>query len=150
MLKGVPSLERFHNVQLEIGEGVATLWLDRPERHHAIDRGMMDGLEAALDRLDQQTDCRVLILTATGEESFCAGGDLTYFASLKTETAVRSMCHRMIGLLTRLSNERRVVVAAVNGQALGGGCEMLAYAHLRVASRRARFAFRQAVNGIVT
>ena len=143
-------MKRFDTLQLEVDGGVATLWLDRPEKHHAINGTMMAELETVLDWLDTRSELRVLILTATGQESFCSGGDLSYFSGLEGKAAVQEMCQRMVSLLNRLSGTRRVVIAGVNGLALGGGCELLAYTHIRVASQRARFAFRQAGNGIVT
>ncbi|RMH74583.1 MAG: enoyl-CoA hydratase/isomerase family protein, partial [Calditrichaeota bacterium] len=90
------------------------------------------------------------ILTGAGPTTFCAGGDLRYFATLTTREACLHMSRRMQALLDRLYFGDRVVIAAVNGQALGGGCEILTACHFRIAAESAVFAFRQAPNGIIT
>jgi enoyl-CoA hydratase/carnithine racemase len=129
---------------------VATITLNRPAVHNAVDEAVMARLKSILDHLDTQPAIRALILTGAGDRTFCAGGDLKYFATLKTREAGLAMSRRMQAILARLYEGERVVIAAINGQALGGGCEILTACHLRVASDTATFAFRQAANGITT
>lgn len=131
-------------------EGVGVIRLDRPRVHNAVDDAMMTDLEAILDRVEAAPDLRVLILTGAGERSFCAGGDLDYFATLESAEAGRKMSRRMSSLLRRLAGGPRPVIAAVNGNVLGGGCEVLVACHLRIAVTGARFSFRQAAMGVVT
>ncbi len=137
-------------VSLERLENVAIIRLNRPEVHHAINKEMMGQLTTILDEVEASPQILTIILTATGTESFCAGGDLRYFATLATREACLEMSQRMQGILSRLYEGERVVIAAVNGQALGGGCEIITACHLRIAAEHATFAFRQAPNGIIT
>jgi enoyl-CoA hydratase/carnithine racemase len=110
----------------------------------------MRRLEAILDELDRAADTTVIILTAAGRESFSAGGDIKYFASLDTREKGREMSVRMQRILDRLALGPRVVIAAINGRALGGGCEILTACHLRISSSTATFRFVQAANGVTT
>ncbi len=136
-------------VTFETSCGVGVITLNRPEVHNAVDASMMAALEDVLDRVDRQPEIRVLILTGAGH-SFCAGGDLTYFASLDSSDDGRAMSRRMSALLGRLADGPRPVIAAAGGDALGGGCEVLVACHLRLAAPNARFGFRQAAMGVVT
>ena len=128
--------------------GVVTL--NRPAVHNAVDGATMGRLESILDRVEADPRVRALILTGAGGESFSAGGDLKYFARLESRDAAVAMSKRMQAILARLYAGERVVIAAVNGQALGGGCEMLTACHFRIAATGARFGFRQAANGLIT
>lgn len=129
---------------------IAVITLNRPEVHHAISEEMMTRLEEILDEIEGQPEVRVIILTASGETSFCAGGDLNYFMHLKTRQQARNMSLRMQSILNRIWSGERVVIAAINGQVFGGGCEILTACHFRIASSNARFSFRQAANGVIT
>ncbi len=129
---------------------VGVIRLDRPEVHNAVDASMMEGLERILDSVDGEPDLRVIVLTGAGERSFCAGGDLKYFAGLESRADGAEMSRRMSALLGWLADGPRPVIAAVNGDVLGGGCEVLVACHLRLAVQRARFSFRQAAMGVVT
>ena len=66
---------------------VTRITLNRPEVHNAVNDAVMAGLEAILDRIDEMPEVRALILTGAGERTFCAGGDLKYFASLESQAA---------------------------------------------------------------
>ncbi len=137
-------------VIFEAADGVGVITLNRPEVHNAVDLGVMRSLEGILDEVDRRPDLRVLILTGAGQRTFCAGGDLKYFASLKGREDGRAMSRRMGAILSRLADGPRPVIAAAGGDALGGGCEVLVACHLRIAVPGARFSFRQAAMGVVT
>ena len=135
-------------VTFETCDGIGVLRINRPEVHNAVDAAVMAGLERRLDEIERR-DLRALILTGAGR-SFCAGGDLRYFAGLETREQGAEMSRRMGDVLRRLAGGPLPVIAAINGDALGGGCEVLLACHLRIASETARFSFRQAAMGVVT
>jgi enoyl-CoA hydratase/carnithine racemase len=137
-------------VELAVLDDVAVMRLNRPRVHGAIDAAVMDELERSLDVLDRTPSARAVVVTGAGRESFCAGGDLRYFARLRTRAQGEAMSRRMQRILARLASGPRVSVAAVNGRALGGGCELVLACHWRVAASHATFAFRQVPNGLVT
>jgi enoyl-CoA hydratase/carnithine racemase len=137
-------------VQFDIQKDVGIIRLNRPQAHNAVNAAVIEELEQIVESLEHKNDVRFLILTGTGKATFCAGGDLKYFATLKTRSQGMRMSRRMCAILDRLAAGPQVVVAAVNGSALGGGCEILTACHFRIAASNSRFAFRQAANGLTT
>ncbi len=137
-------------VTFEVSGRVGVITLNRPVVHNAVDASVMAALEGILDDVEGRPEVRVLILTGAGRRSFCAGGDLKYFAGLSSREEGRAMSRRMSAVLRRLADGPRPVIAAVGGDALGGGCEVLVACHLRIAAPHARFSFRQAAMGVVT
>jgi enoyl-CoA hydratase/carnithine racemase len=129
-------------VLCEIAEGIATLTLNRPEKLNAINYAMADALLAALDVIEADADVAV-ILTGAGERAFSAGADIAEFsqsARLGADRAVRDFVRRGQAMTSRLEAFGKPVIAAVNGLAFGGGCEVTQAAHLAVASEQAVFA----------
>lgn len=129
---------------------IATLTLNRPESANAVDESVVSAWEGALDAIVRDAGVRVVILTGAGERAFCAGGDLDWFASMPDRAAGEAMSRRVTALLDRMWRLDIPVIAAVNGAAFGGGCEVLTACHMRIAADTARFAFRQAAMGVVT
>lgn len=136
-------------VQLERQPGVAVLRLARPEVHNVVDDRVLDRLEHLVEELEGD-GTEVLVLTGAGSRTFCAGADLSWVAALPDHRQGLELSRRMRAVLERLHGGPRPVIAAVNGDALGGGCEILTACHLRIASATARFSFRQATMGVVT
>src|SRR6185503_3118889 len=137
-------------VVFESENGIGTIQLNRPEVHNAVNQSVIEALETTLDKVAADDAVRALIITGAGSTTFCAGGDLQYFATLDTREKGIEMSRRMQVLLDRLWSGQKPVIAAVNGQALGGGCEILTACHFRIAASTANFAYRQAANGLVT
>ena len=137
-------------VQLERRGQIATLRLARPAVHNAVDSAMLEHLEASLATLDETPEVAVLIVTGAGTRTFCAGSDLGEFAALADRRRGLELVQRMEAVLTRLEKGPRVCLAALEGSAFGGGCELLTACHLRLAADTARFSFRQAAMGVTT
>jgi enoyl-CoA hydratase len=129
-------------VLCEIDGGIATLTLNRPDKLNAINYAMADSLLAALDAIEADSGVGAIILTGAGERAFSAGADIHEFshsARLGADTAVRDFVRRGQALTSRLEAFAKPVIAAVNGLALGGGCEITQAVHLAVASEQAVF-----------
>jgi enoyl-CoA hydratase len=129
-------------VLCEISEGIATLTLNRPEKLNAINYATADALVAALDRLEVDDAVSAVILTGAGE-AFSAGADIAEFSASVRKgpaAAVREFVRRGQAMTARLEAFPKPVIAAVNGLAFGGGCEIVEAVHLAVASARAVFA----------
>lgn len=137
-------------MELTIEASVALVRLNRPSVHNAIDAETIAQLEKEIPQILENPSIRVIVLTGTGKKSFCSGGDLAYFASLDSREKVMEMSSRMTSLLDALWLGEKYVIAAINGDAFGGGCEVLTAAHLRIARSGALFCFKQAQNGIIT
>jgi enoyl-CoA hydratase len=137
-------------VAFEVIDTIGIIRLNRPNVHNALNESVIETLEAILTRVETDTQIRAMIITGTGSKTFCAGGDLQYFATLDTREQGIEMSRRAQAVLDRLWFGKKVVVAAINGQALGGGCELLTACHFRIAASTASFAYVQAANGLIT
>lgn len=122
---------------------LAVLILNRPEKLNALNYAMNDRLVALLDRLEGEPDIGAIIITGAGDRAFSAGGDIHEFTqSVKDgpDAAVRAFVRRGQSMTKRLETFAKPIIAAVNGIAYGGGCEITEAVHLAVASDRAVFA----------
>lgn len=122
---------------------IAVLILNRPEKLNALNYAMNDRLVALLDRLEGEPDIGAIIITGSGDRAFSAGGDIHEFTqSVKDgpDAAVRAFVRRGQSMTKRLETFAKPIIAAVNGIAYGGGCEITEAVHLAVASDRAVFA----------
>lgn len=130
-------------IQETVEDGIAILTLNRPERLNAINYEVADRLMEILDRIEVEDGIRAIILTGAGERAFSAGGDIHQFsASVKAggNRAVRDFVRRGQSMTSRLEGYPKPIIAAVNGLAYGGGCEITEAVHLAVASEDALFA----------
>ncbi|MDB5702351.1 MAG: enoyl-CoA hydratase [Sphingomonadales bacterium] len=116
--------------------GIVIVTLDRPERRNALHPAAHHALEAQFDALAADDSVRVVILTGTGDKAFCAGYDLLD----NLETGVMEIAARGFGGLTFRTDFPHPLIAAVNGDAMGGGFEMALACDIIIAARTARFA----------
>ncbi len=137
-------------VELELHGPVALLRLNRPAVHNVVSSATIERLEEHLATLDECSEVVVLVLTGAGEKTFCAGSDLDEITRLEDASAARPWMRRMQRILDRLQSGPRAVLAALNGSAYGGGCELLTACHLRLAPDTAHFSFRHAALGLTT
>ncbi|MCB8819854.1 crotonase/enoyl-CoA hydratase family protein [Microvirga rosea] len=129
-------------VLLEVKDQVAWLTLNRPRKLNALSYETIDRFLSLLDTIEVAADVRVVVLTGSGR-AFSAGGDIPEFAgsvSRGASTALRDFVRRGQTLTARLEAFPKPVIAAVNGLAYGGGCEIVEAVHLAIASDRAVFA----------
>ncbi|WP_316163154.1 crotonase/enoyl-CoA hydratase family protein [Bradyrhizobium sp. SZCCHNRI20481] len=130
-------------ILLDISDRIATITLNRPQRLNALSYALIDRLMAALDRIETDAGVRAVILTGAGQRAFSAGADIDEFTASVRQgraAALRDFVRRGQAMTARLEAFRKPVVAAVNGLAFGGGCEITEAVHLAVASERASFA----------
>lgn len=130
-------------ILLDVKDEIALITLNRPERLNALNYELIDRLMAALDAIEVDASVRAVILTGAGERAFSAGADIHEFSgsvSRGAGVAVRDFVRRGQTMTARLEAFRKPVIAAINGIAFGGGCEIAEAVHLAVASERASFA----------
>jgi enoyl-CoA hydratase/carnithine racemase len=130
-------------VLLDVKDGIALITLNRPERLNALNYELIDRLMAALDAIEVDAGVRAVILTGAGERAFSAGADIHEFSdsvSRGTSVAVRDFVRRGQAMTARLEAFGKPVIAAINGLAFGGGCEITEAVHLAIASEHASFA----------
>src|SRR5437899_3865273 len=130
-------------VLLEINDGIALVTLNRPDKLNALNYDLIDRLMAVLDGIETDDGVRAVILTGAGDRAFSAGADIHEFSgSVRRgrDTAIRDFVRRGQAMTARLEAFRKPVIAAINGLAFSGGCEITEAVHLAIASERARFA----------
>jgi len=122
---------------------VAILTLNRPEKLNALSYALIDQMMQRLDAIEDDPAIRAVIITGAGNRAFSAGADIAEFsASIKegADAAVKAFVRRGQAMTARMEAFPKPIIAAVNGIAFGGGCEIIEAVHLAVASEEASFA----------
>ncbi|MFN8110604.1 MAG: enoyl-CoA hydratase-related protein [Thermoleophilia bacterium] len=127
---------------------VAVITLNRPEVMNALSMEMLDQLETLLEQVERDPGLHVVVLTGAGDKAFSAGADIAHMREASALQA-RAYAQRGHQATSRLESFTRPVIAAVNGYALGGGCELALACDLRLASDRARFGLPEVNLGIL-
>lgn len=138
----------FEHISLTRAEGIATLTIDRPSKLNALSRAAIEELGRAVQQVRDDDGVRGVILTGAGEKAFVAGADIAELSGLEPMEG-RELSRRGQRVFAALEALRKPVVAAVNGFALGGGCELALACHLRVAAENARFALPEVKLGLI-
>ncbi len=136
-------------IEFTVDDGLALIRVNRPATRNALTWAAQEAFAAAVDVAARDASIRCLIITGAGE-SFVSGGDLRELSGHPEAAAGERLNRVMGGALARLAGLPYPVIAAINGDAVGGGCEILTACDLRVAAAGARFAFRQIHNGLTT
>jgi len=136
------------SVRVERSGSVATVFLDRPEKLNALDRATLIRLGEAFGALRSEAEVRAVLVTGVGDRAFAAGADLGELSELDPAQALEQS---RLGqaVFREIESFPGPVVAAVQGHALGGGCELAMACHLRVASESAHFGLPEVRLGLV-
>jgi enoyl-CoA hydratase len=128
---------RYRNLLAETRDGVAFVTVNRPDKLNALNDETMAELDSAFAALAEDAEARGVIVTGAGEKAFVAGADI---AELSAETPIQGRERALRGqrVLDRIESLGKPVIAAVNGFALGGGCELAMACHVRIAAEGAR------------
>ncbi|MFB6143473.1 MAG: enoyl-CoA hydratase/isomerase family protein [Halorientalis sp.] len=137
----------WETVTLDHADGVTTITVDRPDRLNALDVATLEALDEALEAA-RDRNTRVLVLTGAGDDAFVAGADIAHMRDLSVAEA-KGYAERGHRVMDRVERFPAPVIAAVNGYAFGGGCELALAADLRVASERAVLGQTEIELGIV-
>lgn len=135
-------------VDLERQGPVGVITLNRPEALNALSLEMLDQLDTVLDAVERDTEIRALVITGAGGKAFSAGADIGVMREASALEA-RAYAQRGHKVTNRLESFPRPIIAAVNGYALGGGCEFSLACDIRLASDRARFGLPEVNLGIM-
>ncbi|HOG45239.1 MAG TPA: enoyl-CoA hydratase-related protein [Anaerolineae bacterium] len=139
----------YRYILYEKSEGLATITINRPEVRNALTQALMEELGQAIDQAEADEEVRVLILTGAGERAFVAGADIGEVGARDTLTELGANSRVRRGVFSRLEHLSRPSIAAVNGYALGGGCELALACTLRIAADTARFGQPEINLGII-
>jgi enoyl-CoA hydratase/carnithine racemase len=144
--RGAAGAPRFRTIRLEAREGIAVVTLDRPQARNAISQDVVDELRAALGLLARDPGMRALIVTGAGPAVFASGADIRELRRRGAGDALRGINS---SLFLEIERFPLPTIAAVNGYALGGGCELAIACDLRIASESARFGQPEVGLGII-
>ncbi|HET9465981.1 MAG TPA: enoyl-CoA hydratase-related protein, partial [Gemmatimonadales bacterium] len=122
----------------ELRDGIARVTIDRPDKLNALNATVISELGDAVTRIETDPAVRGVILTGAGPKAFVAGADITELAE---QSPIEGKNRSLLGqsVFRRLERCGKPVIAAVNGFALGGGCELAMACHIRIAAEHARF-----------
>ena len=140
------SFMTYKNIRVDLSESIATLTIDRPAVKNALDLETVDECRRALDRLAADGEVGVLIVTGAGESSFVSGADIN---DIRARGRTQGLDAINSSLFAQIERFPRPTIAAINGYALGGGCELALACDIRVASENAKFGQPELGLGII-
>jgi enoyl-CoA hydratase len=130
--------EGFQNVRYDVRDCAAWITIDRPDKLNALDRRTVEEIARAVERAVSDREVFALVLSGAGSKAFVAGADIAEMARMDAATA-QAFSRFLQSAFDALERSSKPVIAAVNGFALGGGCELALACHLRLAAENARF-----------
>ncbi len=128
----------FTTLLFAVEDNICTVTINRPDKLNALNKELLNDLNKALDEIEGNAEIRSVIITGAGPKAFVAGADISEFNGLNTAEAM-TLAKKGQDTFARIENSSKPIVAAVNGFALGGGCELAMSCHFRVASENAKF-----------
>ncbi len=128
----------YNNLLLEIKNNSALIMVNRPDKLNALNSETIDEMKVLFNKLDKDDNIGCIIITGSGEKSFIAGADIAEINKLDVISA-KSFSEKGQLVFQIIENLSKPVIAAVNGYALGGGCELALACHFRYASENAKF-----------
>ena len=138
----------FENLIVEIDAEIATVTINRPRAMNALNRETLEDLRQAFIALEQTENLKVIIMTGAGGKAFVAGADI---AQMHQMNALEARAFSRLGqqVMTSIEQCSKPVIAAVNGFALGGGCELAMACDIRLASEKAKFGQPEVNLGVI-
>ncbi len=133
------SRKAFENIALERADAVAIVTLDRPSVLNALNSALLTELSQALDELEADVGIRAIVVTGTGGKAFAAGADIGELSAIRNSIEGSSKARAGQAITLQIERMSKPVIMAVNGFALGGGCELAMAGDIRIASANARF-----------
>ena len=140
----------YETLEIELNNGVATVWMNRPDVHNAFNAQLIADLTAACRQLDADDSVRVVVLGGRGK-SFSAGADLNWMKAAANASVEENLAdgRRLAGMLRTLAEMNKPTIARVHGAALGGGMGLASACDICVAAERAVFATSEVKFGII-
>ena len=128
----------YSTILTRLENGIFTITINRPDKLNALNKDVFTDLDKAIDEVTANAGIKSAIITGAGPKAFVAGADITEFGGLNKEQAM-ALAKRGQDVFFKIENSKKPIVAAVNGFALGGGCELAMACHFRLCSENAKF-----------
>ena len=129
----------YQNLLTSLENNIFTITINRPDKLNALNKTVIEELSAAIDEVISNKEVKSAIITGVGPKAFVAGADISEFLSLDTNGGKALAQKGQDMAFNKIENSPKPIVAAVNGFALGGGCELAIACHFRIASENAKF-----------
>lgn len=134
-------------VNLEFDDGLAVITIDNPPLN-AVNAGVMTDLYEAIEHIERSNEIQAVIITGAGNKAFVAGADITEFPTLDDKSG-KALVSKGQKVFNKLENVKVPVICAINGYALGGGCELALVCDIRIAESNAKFGLPEVGLGII-
>ncbi len=128
----------FQNLLYKVSDNIATITINRPDKLNALNHDTLSELNLLIEKIEIDKSVDAVIITGAGEKAFVAGADIKELSELNSESGTEFSEFGQ-SIFNKIENLDKPVIAAVNGFALGGGCELALACHIRLASDNARF-----------
>src|SRR6187401_1156308 len=128
----------YQTLLTSLEDNILTITINRADKLNALNKTVMSELEEAIIKLEKDDSIKAVIITGSGQKAFVAGADISEFTGLTNEEGM-DLARRGQNVFFKIENATKPVIAAVNGFALGGGCELAMACHFRIASDNAKF-----------
>ena len=140
---------RFNHLIVEIQDKIAWISINRPKKLNALNREVLEELNTLFVALNNDAAVRIIILTGSGDKAFIAGADIAEFAAFDALEGEALSRKGQQTVFDQIAETNKPVIAAINGFALGGGCEIALACHLRFASKNAKFGQPEVKLGLI-
>ncbi|WP_132050763.1 enoyl-CoA hydratase/isomerase family protein [Pseudocnuella soli] len=128
--------------------GILTVTINRPDKLNALNKDVFTDIDAVLQEIESNKEIKAAIITGSGAKAFVAGADISEFTGLNGDEGM-ALARRGQNIFFKIEQATKPIVAAVNGFALGGGCELAMACHFRIASENAKFGQPEVNLGLV-
>jgi enoyl-CoA hydratase len=144
----IEKMSQYSTLLTELSNGVFIITINREDKLNALNKAVINDLAAAIDEVYNNAEIRGVIITGKGAKSFVAGADISEFKGMDEAGGV-ALAKRGHEVFNKIEQCPKPIIAAVNGFALGGGCELAMACHLRIASENAKFGQPEVKLGII-
>jgi enoyl-CoA hydratase len=138
----------YQNILTSLSEGLLTITINRPDKLNALNRQTIQEIGLAVQGGINDPSVQVIILTGSGSKAFVAGADIAEFSNY-SEVEGKDLARKGQDVFNAIERSSKPVIAAVNGFALGGGCELAMACHLRIAAENAKFGQPEVKLGLI-
>ncbi|MCU0334859.1 MAG: enoyl-CoA hydratase-related protein [Chitinophagaceae bacterium] len=129
----------YQQILTEVQQGTMVITINRPDKLNALNKEVIQELSQALDEVLHRNDVQSAVITGAGAKAFVAGADISEFPHLDAAAGRQLAAFGQEAVFSKIENASKPIVAAINGFALGGGCELAMACHFRLAAANARF-----------
>ena len=141
-------MNQYITLLTELTDGILLITINREDKLNALNKTVISELSQVIDEVYTNPEIKGVIITGKGNKAFVAGADISEFKGLD-EAAGKTLAKKGHDVFSKIERSPKPIIAAVNGFALGGGCELAMACHLRVASENAKFGQPEVKLGLI-